>query len=90
MIVRRCAKGGKVYIFKPRTKENSSYTFSKDETISFDAQNKAYIVVSNGAVVKRTNFFTTAQTSFIELAGDDIGKIEVGKHTLVSGVATEV
>ena len=90
MIVRRCAKGGKVYIFKPRTKENSSYTFSKDETISFDAQNKAYIVVSNGAVVKRTNSFTTAQTSFLELASDDIKKIEVGKHTLVNGVATEV
>ena len=90
MLVRRCAKGRKVYIFKPRTKENSSYVFSKDETVSFDAQTKAYIVVSNGAVVKRTNSFTTAQTSFLELASDDIKKIEVGKHTLVSGVATEV
>lgn len=41
-------------------------------------------------VVKRTNSFTTAQTSFLELASDDIKKIEVGKHTLVSGVAKAI
>ena len=51
MLVRKCAKGSKVYIFKPRTKENVTYKLN-DETISFDAQNKSYIVVSDGAVVK--------------------------------------
>tara|TARA_R110002020_G_scaffold319330_1_gene535228 strand:+ start:283 stop:555 length:273 start_codon:yes stop_codon:yes gene_type:complete len=90
MLVRKCAKGNKVYIFKPRTKENVSYKFSDTETISFDAQNKSYIVVSDGAVVKRSNSWITAQSAFLKESQDDIQKLEVGKHKLVNGVATEV
>ena len=89
MLVRKCAKGNKVYIFKPRTKENVTYKFS-DETISFDAQNKSYIVVSDGAVVKRTDSWITAQSTFLKESKDDIQELEVGKHTLVNGIATEV
>ena len=93
MLVRRCAKGHKVYIFKPRTKENVTYKFS-DETISFDAQNKSYIVVSDGAVVKRSNSWITAQSTYDSECKkhhkDTIGAIKVGKHTLVNGVATVV
>ena len=90
MLVRKCAKGRKVYIFKPRTKQNSSYKFSEDETVSFDAQNKKYIVVSDEAVIKRTNFFITAQSSFLEKAGDEIKELKFGKHKLINGVATEI
>ena len=89
MLVRKCAKGSKVYIFKPRTKENVTYKFS-DETISFDAQNKSYIVVSDGAVVKRSNSWITAQSAFLKESKDEIQKLEIGKHTLVNGIATEI
>ena len=89
MLVRKCAKGNKVYIFKPRTKENATYKFS-DETISFDAQNKSYIVVSDGAVVKRTDSWITAQSAFLKESQDEIQKLEVGKHTLVNGIATKI
>ena len=89
MLVRKCAKGNKVYIFKPRTKENVTYKFS-DETISFDAQNKSYIVVSDGAVVKRTDSWITAQSAFLKESQDEIQKLEVGKHTLVNGIATKI
>ncbi len=89
MLVRKCAKGNKVYIFKPRTKENVTYKFS-DETISFDAQNKSYIVISDGAVIKRTNSWITAQSSFLNNSEDRIKKIQVGKHTLINGIATEL
>ena len=41
MLVRKCAKGNKIYIFKSRTKDKVSYKFSDDETVSFDAQNKS-------------------------------------------------
>ena len=61
MLIRRSSKGEKVYIFKPRTKENISYKFSDDEIVSFDAQNKSYVVTNNGAVVKRTNSWKTAE-----------------------------
>mgnify|MGYP003116654419 CR=1 FL=1 len=89
MLVRKCAEGKKVYIFKPKTKENSTYKIN-DETISFDAQNKSYIVVSDGAVIKRTNSFVTAQSSFLKKAGDEIKELKVGKHSLINGVATNV
>ena len=94
MLVRKCAEGHKVYIFKPRTKENSSYKFSEDETVSFDAQNKSYIVTSDGAVVKRTNSFITAQSSYDDECkkhhSNTVGKLIVGKHTLINGVATKI
>ena len=89
MLVRKCAKGSKVYIFKPRTKENVTYKFS-DETVSFDAQNKSYIVVSDGAVVKRTDSWITAQSSFLKKSKDDIQELEVGKHILKNGIAKNV
>jgi len=90
MLIRKCAKGNKVYIFKPRTKENSTYKFSEDEIISFDAQNKNYIVVSDGVVIKRTDSFVTAQSTFFNEAEDDIEHIEVGKHKLVNGIAKKI
>ena len=89
MLIRKCAKGSKVYIFKPRTKENVTYKFN-DETISFDAQNKSYIVVSDGAVVKRTDSWITAQSSFLKESKDDIQELEVGKHILENGIAKNV
>ena len=89
MLVRKCAKGSKVYIFKPRTKENVTYKFN-DETVSFDAQNKSYIVVSDGAVVKRTDSWITAQSSFLKESKDDIQELEVGKHILENGIAKNV
>ena len=94
MLVRKCTKGHKIYIFKPRTKENVSYKFSDTETVSFDAQNKSYIVISDGAVVKRTDSWITAQSSYeIECKkehSDTIGKIKIGKHKLVNGIAKEL
>jgi len=94
MLVRKCAHGHKVYIFKPRTKENASYRFSDSETVAFDAQNKTYIVTSDGAVVKRSDSWTTAQSSYNaeckKLHEETTGPLIIGKHTLVNGVATEV
>ena len=94
MLVRKCAQGHKVYIFKPRTKENATYTFSDSESVSFDAQNKSYIVTSDGAVVKRTDSWTTAQSSYDKecknLHSNTTGPLIIGKHTLVNGVATEL
>lgn len=94
MLVRRSSKGKKIYIFKPRTKENVSYKFSEDEVISFDAQNKSYIVTSDGAVVKRTDSWITAQSAYDKECKkhyeDTHGVIKVGIHTLINGVATEL
>ena len=90
MLIRKCAKGHKVYIFSPFTDDEVSYKFSDDETVSFDAQNKSYIVVSDGVVIKRTDSFVTAQSAFFDKAGDDIKHIEVGKHKIINGISIEV
>jgi len=94
MLVRRSSKGKKIYIFKPRTKENVSYKFSEDETVFFDAQNKSYIVTSDGAVVKRTDSWITAQSAYDDECkkhyDDTTGILKIGKHTLVNGVAKVV
>ena len=90
MLVRRSSKGEKVYIFKPRTKENISYKFSSDEIVSFDAQNKSYIVTNNGAVVKRTNSWKTAEEQYLKECkkyySDINGRVELGKSTLENAV----
>ena len=94
MLIRKCTKGHKVYIFSPFTDDKVSYKFSDDETVSFDAQNKSYIVTSDGAVVKRSNSWITAQSRYdVECKkehSDTIGKLMAGKHKLVNGVATEI
>jgi hypothetical protein len=41
-------------------------------------------------VIKRTDSWITAQSSFFKEAKDEIEKMEVGKHKLVDGVATTI
>ena len=94
MLVRKCAQGHKVYIFKPRGSETNTYRFSPEETVSFDAQGHTYVVTSDGAVVSRTDSWITAQSDYNveckKLHDDTTGAIQVGKHILVDGVATLV
>ena len=94
MLVRKCAQGHKVYIFKPRGSETNTYRFSPEEEVSFDAQGQSYVVTSDGAVVSRTDSFITAQSDYDSECkkhhSDTIGKIKIGKHTLINGVATIV
>tara|TARA_R110000744_G_scaffold336979_1_gene442250 strand:- start:609 stop:893 length:285 start_codon:yes stop_codon:yes gene_type:complete len=90
MLIRKCAKDHKVYIFKPRTKENVSYKFSESETVSFDAQNKSYVITNDGSVVKRTNSWETAEKEYLKQCktfhSDISGRIKVGESTFENGV----
>jgi hypothetical protein len=51
-------------------------------------------VTSDGAVIKRSNSFITAQSSYNDecekLHDDTIGPIKIGKHKLINGIATEI
>jgi hypothetical protein len=93
MLVRRCAKGHKIYIFRPRSTGTAtlSYKFSDDETVGFATQNKKYIVVNDGAVVKRTDSWITAQSEYDKECkkqhSDTMGYLNI-KHKLVNGVVT--
>ena len=90
MLVRKCAQGHKVYIFKPRGSETNTYRFSPEETVSFDAQGHTYVITSDGAVISRTDSWITAQSAFLKESKDDIQELKVGKHILENGIAKNV
>ena len=96
MLIRKCTKGHKIYIFKPRSVGTASlsFKFSDDETVAFATHNKDYIVTNDGAVVKRTDSWITAQSSYDDECkkhhSDRMGPLMVGKHKLVNGVSTSL
>ena len=96
MLVRKCAKGHKIYIFKPRSTgpADISVKFSDSETVSFSTQGRYYIGTNDGSVIKRTDSWLTAQDAYTDECkkehSDTIGALKVGKHKLVNGVATSL
>ena len=96
MLIRKCAKGNKIYIFSPRTVGSAhiSFKFSEDETVEFNTIGKKYIVTNNGTVLKRTDSWITAQSSYNDECkkhhSDTMGPLMVGKHKLVNGVSTQL
>ena len=92
MLVRKCAKGHKIYIFKPRSTgpADISVKFSDSETVSFSTQGRSNIVTNDGSVIKRTDSWLTAQDAYTDeckkLHNDPAGRMMVGKHKLVNGV----
>jgi hypothetical protein len=94
MIVRKCAKNHKLYIFRPRTNANINvkYTLPDKEIIDFDTQGKTFIVTLDGAVIKRSNSWKTAQSSYLveceKLHSNSTGELKRGVHKLVNGIAT--
>jgi len=96
MLVRKCAKGHKIYIFKPRTSGSAhlSFSFSDEETVEFDTLGKKYIVTNDGTVSKRTDSWITAQSSYDDECKKNhsgtMGPLLVGKHKLVNGVSTKL
>jgi len=96
MLIRKCAKGHKIYIFKPRSVGPASISvkFSDSETVDFSTQGKAYVVTNDGSVIKRTDSWITAQSSYDDECknhhSDRMGPLMVGKHKLVNGVSTAI
>lgn len=90
MLIRKCAQGHQVYIFRPRTGQNITYRFSDSESISFDAQNKKYIITNDGSVVLRTDSWEAAENEYLAQCethhADTNGRLILGESTLENGV----
>ena len=94
MIVRRCSQGHRVRIHKnttPGATRTKTYADGSTETLTYPSSYD-YFVDVDGSVAKKTNSFKTAEEFFVaECAkkhGDGHGRLIVGGHHIINGVAT--
>jgi len=94
MIVRRCSQGHRVRIHRnttPSATRTKTYADGSTETLTYPSSYD-YFVDVDGTVAKKTNSFKTAEEYFVaECAkkhGDGHGRLIVGGHHIINGVAT--
>ena len=94
MIVRRCSQGHRVRVHKnttPGATRTKTYTDGSTETLTYPSSYD-YFVDVDGTIAKKTSSFKTAEEFFVaECAkkhGDGHGRLIVGGHHIINGVAT--
>ena len=94
MIVRRCSQGHRVRVHRnttPGATRVKTYPDGTTETLAYPSAYKYFIDV-DGKVVKKTNSFKTAEEYYVDECakkhGDGHGRITIGKHHMINGVAT--
>ena len=94
MIVRRCSQGHRVRIHRnttPGATRTKTYADGATETLAYPSS-YTYFVDVDGIVAKKSNSFKVAEEFFVaECAkkhGDGHGRLIVGGHHIINGVAT--
>ena len=94
MIVRRCSQGHRVRIHRnttPGATRTKTYADGSTETLAYPSSYD-YFVDVDGSVAKKSNSFETIEEFFVaECAkkhGDGHGRLIVGGHHIINGVAT--
>ena len=94
MIVRRCSQGHRVRLHKntfPSTTRVKTYPDGTKETLTYPSSYD-YFVDVDGTVAKKSNSFKVAEEYYVsECAkkhGDGHGRLIVGGHHVINGVAT--
>ena len=94
MIVRRCSQGHRVRIHRnttPGAVRTKTYADGSTETLTYPSSYD-YFVDVDGTVAKKTNSFKVAEEYYVaECAkkhGDGHGRLIVGGHHIINGVAT--
>ena len=94
MIIRRCSQGHRVRVHKnttPGATRTKTYPDGSTETVEYPSS-KDYFVDVDGTVAKTTDSFKVAEEFYVaECAkkhGDGHGRLLVGKHHILNGVAT--
>ena len=95
MIVRRCSQGHRVRLHRnntPNAVRQKTYADGTVETLTYPSSRYDYFVEVDGTVVKRSDSFKTIEEYYVsECAkkhGDGHGRVIIGTHHLVNGVAT--
>ena len=94
MIVRRCSQGHRVRIHRnttPGAIRTKTYLDGSSEPLTYPSS-YAYFVDVYGTVAKKTNSFKTAEEYYVSECskkhGDGHGRLIVGGHHMINGVAT--
>ena len=94
MIVRRCSQGHRVRLHRNTTKgvtRVKTYSDGSTETLAYPSSYD-YFVDVDGTVAKKSNSFKVAEEFYVsECAkkhGDGHGRLIVGGHHIINGVAT--
>ena len=94
MIVRRCSQGHRIRVHRnttPGAKRTKTYPDGSKETLTYPSS-YTYFVDVDGEVAKKSNSFKVVEEFYVaECAkkhGDGHGRLIVGGHHLINGVAT--
>ena len=94
MIVRRCSQGHRVRIHRnttPNAQRTKTYSDGSTETLTYPSAYD-YFVDVDGSIEKKSNSFKVAEEFYVaECAkkhGDGHGRLIVGGHHIINGVAT--
>ena len=95
MIIRRCSQGHRVRLHRnttPNAVRTKTYADGTVETLTYPSSGYDYFVEVDGSVVKRSDNFKTIETYFVSKCADKHddghGRVIIGTHHLVNGVAT--
>jgi len=95
MIIRRCSQGHRVRLHRnttPNAVRTKTYADGTVETLTYPSSGYDYFVEVDGTVVRRSDSFANIENYFVDECekkhGDGHGRVIIGKHHLVNGVAT--
>ena len=95
MIVRRCSQGHRVRLHRnttPNAVRKKTYADGTVETLTYPSSGYDYFVEVDGTVVRRSDSFKNIEEYYVDECakkhGDGHGRLIIGTHQLVNGVAT--
>ena len=95
MIIRRCSQGHRVRVHRnttPGATRVKTYPDDSVETLTYPSSRYDYFVEVDGTVVKRSDSFETIEEYYVDECakkhGDGHGRLLIGKHHMINGVAT--
>ena len=94
MIMRRCSQGHRVRVHRnttPGVTRIKTYPDSSQETLVYPSS-YTYFVDVDGEVAKKSNSLKTVEEFYVDECakkhGEGHGRLIVGKHQIINGVAT--
>ena len=95
MIIRRCSQGHRVRLHRnttPNAVRQKTYADGTVETLTYPSSGYDYFVEVDGTVVRRSDSFANIENYFVSECEkkheDGHGRVIIGTHHLVNGVAT--
>tara|TARA_R100000700_G_scaffold1975_1_gene4380 strand:+ start:79 stop:531 length:453 start_codon:yes stop_codon:yes gene_type:complete len=95
VIIRRCSQGHRVRLHRnttPNAVRQKTYADGTVETLTYPSSGYDYFVEVDGTVVRRSDSFKNIEEYYVDECakkhGDGHGRLIIGTHQLVNGVAT--